>query len=130
MDKHYNDWIYIWAELNGKTKGFYDLIGKGNIIGTKYAERFYIPLIFWFNKNPGLALPLVALQHHDVKINIELNTNYESKIISFDLRLTNYGIRARFKSNSRSFKPYFKNQRRCCKNFSNWRSSSIHLQME
>jgi hypothetical protein len=32
----------------------------------------YIPLQFWFCKNPGLALPLIALQYHEVKINIDL----------------------------------------------------------
>jgi hypothetical protein len=32
----------------------------------------YIPLMFWFNRNPGLALPLIALQYHEVKINIDL----------------------------------------------------------
>jgi len=32
----------------------------------------YIPLMFWFNKNPGLALPLIALQYHEVKINLDI----------------------------------------------------------
>ena len=32
----------------------------------------YIPLQFWFCRNPGLALPLIALQYHEVKINIEI----------------------------------------------------------
>jgi hypothetical protein len=32
----------------------------------------YIPLLFWFCRNPGLALPLIALQYHQVKINIQL----------------------------------------------------------
>jgi hypothetical protein len=32
----------------------------------------YIPLQFWFCRNPGLALPLIALQYHEVKINIDL----------------------------------------------------------
>lgn len=31
----------------------------------------YIPLLFWFCKNPGLALPLIALQFHDVKISVD-----------------------------------------------------------
>jgi len=31
----------------------------------------YIPLLFWFCRNPGLALPLIALQYHEVKINID-----------------------------------------------------------
>jgi len=33
----------------------------------------YVPLQFWFCRNPGLALPLIALQYHEVKINIEMN---------------------------------------------------------
>ena len=33
----------------------------------------YIPLKFWFCCNPGLALPLIALQYHEVKINIDLS---------------------------------------------------------
>ncbi len=33
----------------------------------------YIPLEFWFNRHTGLALPLIALQYHEVKINIEFN---------------------------------------------------------
>ena len=37
---------------------------------------FYIPLQFWFCKNPGLGFPLVALQYHDVTINI----NFEELI--------------------------------------------------
>ena len=35
------------------------------------ATTLYIPLQFWFCKNPGLALPLIALQYHDVKFNIQ-----------------------------------------------------------
>jgi hypothetical protein len=31
----------------------------------------YVPLLFWFCRNPGLALPLIALQYHEVKINID-----------------------------------------------------------
>ena len=32
----------------------------------------YVPLQFWFTKNPGLALPLIALQYHEVKINLDI----------------------------------------------------------
>lgn len=31
----------------------------------------YVPLEFWFCRNVGLALPLIALQYHEVKINFE-----------------------------------------------------------
>ena len=31
----------------------------------------YIPMRFWFCRNPGLAVPLIALQYHEVKFNIQ-----------------------------------------------------------
>jgi len=34
------------------------------------SDTLYVPLQFWFCRNPGLALPLIALQYHEVKINI------------------------------------------------------------
>ena len=34
----------------------------------------YIPLLFWFCKNPGLSLPLIALQYHEVKINLDIRS--------------------------------------------------------
>jgi hypothetical protein len=36
-------------------------------------RTLYIPLEFWFNRHTGLALPLIALQYHEVKINVEFN---------------------------------------------------------
>ena len=36
--------------------------------------ELYVPLEFWFCRNVGLALPLIALQYHEVKINIEYET--------------------------------------------------------
>jgi hypothetical protein len=42
---------------------------------TKFTEkRVYVPLQFWFCRNPGLALPLIALQYHEVKVNITFAT--------------------------------------------------------
>ena len=41
-------------------------------------QRLQIPLPFWFCRNPGLALPLIALQYHDVKLTIKLNDNHTS----------------------------------------------------
>ena len=35
-------------------------------------DVLYVPLQFWFNRNPGLALPLIALQYHEVRFNITL----------------------------------------------------------
>ena len=45
----------------------------------------YIPLQFWFCRNPGLALPLIALQYHEVKINLELRPSDEVLFAVSDL---------------------------------------------
>ena len=45
----------------------------------------YIPLQFWFCRNPGLALPLIALQYHEVKINLELRPSDECLFAVTDL---------------------------------------------
>jgi hypothetical protein len=36
-------------------------------------KHFYVPLQFWFNRNVGLSLPLIALQYHEVNIVLEHN---------------------------------------------------------
>ena len=62
--------------------GFADIqsaCGAANVPAAVCAPRnalpettLYVPLQFWFCRNPGLALPLIALQYHEVKINIEI----------------------------------------------------------
>lgn len=42
-------------------------------------NTLYIPLNFFYTRNPGAALPLIALQYHEVKINIEWN---DAKLIA------------------------------------------------
>ena len=61
IDKHYNTWLDIYDELFDENAGL-----KTAILGG--SGKGYIPLRFWFNRNPGLALPLIALQYHEVKI--------------------------------------------------------------
>ena len=46
------------------------------------ATTLYIPLQFWFNRNPGLALPLIALQYHEVKFNISFTPAANNYITS------------------------------------------------
>jgi hypothetical protein len=84
IDKHYGDWLHIWNELS-QTAGHYEgykamVSGVDSSMGASNndltlapgaARELYIPLQFWFCRNPGLALPLIALQYHEVKINIE-----------------------------------------------------------
>jgi hypothetical protein len=46
-----------------------------NVVSNRGAAQYaWIPLQFWFDKNPGLAIPLIALQYHEVKLNILLNS--------------------------------------------------------
>lgn len=48
--------------------------GPGQVCAPRKAlpeTTLYIPLLFWCCKNPGLALPLIALQYHEVKYNID-----------------------------------------------------------
>lgn len=40
-------------------------------------REIYVPLQFWFCRDYGMSLPLIALQHHEVKINIEFRTAHE-----------------------------------------------------
>jgi hypothetical protein len=78
IDKQTGEWMEIWSNLTTTSEqkfGFYDMIGKvdGYIPPTIFGPtKLYIPLRFWFCKNPGLALPLLALQYHPVRININL----------------------------------------------------------
>ena len=37
-------------------------------------SKAFIPLQFWFCRNPGLALPLIALQYHEVKVKVDFET--------------------------------------------------------
>lgn len=78
IDKQYGEWLVIWAELTlqpGHVSGYAEMTGNTlNMYGPDDvipAKRLYVPLQFFFNRNPGLALPLIALQYHEVKINIE-----------------------------------------------------------
>ena len=89
IDKQSGEWMETWAELtqpnpSGSTqKGsdntvgtlFQKMSGMGGVSGqdgTALADGIYhVPLQFWFCRNPGLALPLIALQYHEVKVILE-----------------------------------------------------------
>ena len=78
IDRHYSQWLDIWNELTdhdeqewvGLNKhGGKDAYLKRTTLGTD-VHRLYVPLQFWFCRNPGLALPLIALQYHEVKLKL------------------------------------------------------------
>ena len=83
IDRHYGEWMNIWSELSvpeGKRRGYDNMVlnnPQAGQVGHATANnadggvvRVYVPLQFWFCRNPGLALPLIALQYHEVKINL------------------------------------------------------------
>ena len=82
IDKHYKEWMQIWAELTtpeskalaykNMTGCFSHSLNKLNQVISQGNNMIQIPLIFWFCRNPGLALPLIALQYHEVKIKFTL----------------------------------------------------------
>lgn len=80
IDKHYGVWLDVWYELThttGQERGYNAMIGdvpeltalQSSVAG---GQVLFIPLQFWFCRNYGLALPLIALQYHDVRFNFEL----------------------------------------------------------
>jgi len=79
MDRHYGEWMYIWESL---TSPYDQSVRLDQMLGANVAGTYstpagcngrpavlYIPLQFWFCRNPGLALPLIALQYHEVRLN-------------------------------------------------------------
>ena len=79
IDKHYSDWMYIWNELSlpvGKRHAYDKMVGADSAETSPTATTLYVPLEFWFCRNVGLALPLIALQYHEVKVKIEFDTKH------------------------------------------------------
>jgi len=95
IDRHFADWLEIWAQLSvpaSKLGGYFELIGldgktglqtpTGGAVDDKvgpgcYLDEtghriLYVPLTFWFCRNIGLALPLIALQYHEVCVTVQI----------------------------------------------------------
>ena len=76
IDEHNGRWLEIWDQLthDATSKDAYSqMTGKQGIFGHHDGgqQLLFIPLMFWFNRNPGLSLPLIALQYHEVKVVID-----------------------------------------------------------
>ena len=80
IDSHYGEWLDIWSELNIGTDqkiSYNKMIGNFEtnaaiIENSSNPSRYYVPLQFFFNRNAGLALPLIALQYHEVVFKLEI----------------------------------------------------------
>ena len=102
IDRQYGDWMHIWNNLTlpvDQTSGYYGMVGNTTELTFITDPSFndvdgpcqstaprqvcaprnalpettlYVPFQFWYCRNPGLALPLIALQYHEVKINLDI----------------------------------------------------------
>ena len=82
IDKHYQTWWRLYAEL---FLGESDKINYGKMTSsatpvpdTTNPNSVYLPLLFFFNRNPGLYLPLIALQYHEVRMDFDLTSYFQS----------------------------------------------------
>ena len=95
IDRLYSEWLYLWDTLTSdyNTSFNLNLVVSGGLTTSGYAtfpastscsvnaptgrqshpNLVHVPLPFFYTKNPGAALPLIALQYHEVKININWN---------------------------------------------------------
>jgi hypothetical protein len=102
IDRQYGDWMHIWNNLTlpvDQVRGYYGMVGNTTELTFITDPSFndvdgpcqstaprqvcaprnalpettlYVPFQFWYCRNPGLALPLIALQYHEVKINLDI----------------------------------------------------------
>ncbi len=102
IDRQYGDWMHLWNQLTlskEQERGYYKMIGNTSQLTFITDPSFsavdgpcassapvqvceprnalpettlYVPFQFWYCRNPGLALPLIALQYHEVKINLDI----------------------------------------------------------
>ena len=84
IDKHYQRWWRLYSELYldeakkvqwGKMTSTFSGADEEFTTGR---GKVFLPLIFFFNRNPGLYLPLIALQYHEVRLDFDLGSNYTS----------------------------------------------------
>lgn len=72
IDKHYQRWWRLYSEL------YLDESKKANWAKMTTASdgTVFLPLVFFFNRNPGLYLPLIALQYHEVRLDFDLSSEF------------------------------------------------------
>ena len=78
IDKQYARWWRIYSEMNydNAKKANYSKLTNVDTNGAGTNAKIYLPLIFFFNRNSGLALPLIALQYQEVKLEFTWSANF------------------------------------------------------
>jgi hypothetical protein len=85
LDKHFGEWMMVWNELSekpGRKDGYNEMVGADITSSQEIAaggsvtvtgRTLWVPLQFYFCNHPGLSLPIIALQYHELKCNLELS---------------------------------------------------------
>ena len=102
VDKHTAEWMQVWAELStpdSKAEAYKVMTGCVGATGSGtdgVANLVQVPLQFWFCRNPGLALPLIALQYHEVKLVCEWGSEDATRKVYCDYVYLDTDERRRF----------------------------------
>lgn len=104
IDKHYGHWLSTWHDLTKDVNtepAYRAMIGDvDELIALRTPDAqgnftksyiVYTPFIFWCNTNSGLALPLIALQYHEVKLWIQFNAFADLIVFSNNLNVNRLG---------------------------------------
>ena len=85
IDKHYQKWWRLYSELYlDEAKR----VQYGKMTSASLGDgKVYLPLIFFFNRNPGLYLPLIALQYHEVRLDITLSSLFTRYLTTSGLKV-------------------------------------------
>jgi len=82
IDKHYQTWWRLYAELflSESEKINYGKMTSSPVVfpDSTNVNSVYLPLLFFFNRNPGLYLPLIALQYHEVRLDFDLTSYFSN----------------------------------------------------
>lgn len=73
IDKQYGEWMAIWCDLTHS-------YSKGQMLDdmtSNSADTIIVPLQFWFCRNTGLAIPLIALQYHQIQLIVKFRKSSE-----------------------------------------------------
>jgi hypothetical protein len=107
IDRQYGEWMEIWTQLTqseSKKRGLDLMLNRNSELLTNPGPfTLYIPLQFWFCRNIGLALPLVALQYHDIQL--EVNFRPLNQLYTFG-EYNYYNVISNGTNIIQVFKPY------------------------
>ena len=90
IDRHYSVWMEIWVELTlpaGKYRAYGRMTGRtqnSSFFNYEGEYKLYVPLHFWFCRDIGLSLPLIALQNHEVRFNVKFRNVRELIVKKFN----------------------------------------------